>query len=63
MRDKQNKLQTQVKSERLDAVTNDTVREIENLLNNRPRKVLQFRTPMEVFNERRIQSSFVALPN
>ena len=51
------------KSERLDVVTDDTIREIENLLNNRPRKVLQFRTPMEVFNERRTQSSFVALRN
>lgn len=51
------------KNERLDAVTDDTVREIENLLNNRPRKVLQFRTPMEVFNERRTQSNFVALRN
>ena len=51
------------KNERLDAVTDDTVREIENLLNNRPRKVLQFRTPMEVFNARRTQSSFVALRN
>jgi len=49
------------KGKRLDAVTNDTVREIENLFNNRPRKVLQFRTPMEVFNERRTQSGFVAL--
>lgn len=51
------------KNERLDAVTDETVREIENLLNNRPRKVLQFRMPMEVFNERRTQSNFVALRN
>ena len=29
--------------QRLDAVGDGTVREIENLLNNRPRKVLQFR--------------------
>jgi transposase, IS30 family len=41
------------KYERLDSVTNKTLEEIENLLNNRPRKVLQFLTPIEVFNESR----------
>jgi IS30 family transposase len=49
------------KHERLDGVTHEAVEEIENLLNNRPRKVLQFRTPIEVFNQRRIESGFVAL--
>ncbi len=49
------------KHERLDKVTDETIAEIENLLNNRPRKVLQFRTPIEVFNQRRMESEFVAL--
>jgi len=49
------------KHERLDDVTNEVIEEIENLLNNRPRKVLQFRTPIEVFNQRRTESGFVAL--
>jgi IS30 family transposase len=49
------------KRERLDEVTQETIQEIENLLNNRPRKVLQFRTPIEVFNQRRMESGFVAL--
>ncbi len=49
------------KHERLDVVADEVVEEIENLLNNRPRKVLQFRTPIEVFNECRIKSAFVAL--
>ena len=38
------------KCQRLDEVTQEVVEEIEKLLNNRPRKVLQFRTPIEVFN-------------
>jgi IS30 family transposase len=49
------------KCQRLDTVTDETILEIENLLNNRPRKVLQFRTPIEVFNQRRMESEFVAL--
>lgn len=49
------------KSQRLEAVTDDAIEGIENLLNNRPRKVLQFRTPIEVFNQRRTESGFVAL--
>lgn len=49
------------KCQRLDEVTLEVVEEIEKLLNNRPRKVLQFRTPIEVFNERRKESAFVAL--
>lgn len=34
---------------------------IENLLNNRPRKVLNFRTPIEVFNQMRSAGQSVAL--
>jgi IS30 family transposase len=49
------------KYERLDDITEKAIEEIENLLNNRPRKVLQFRTPIEVFNHRRMESGFVAL--
>jgi transposase, IS30 family len=41
------------KQMRLDGVTEQTLREIEHLLNNRPRKILQFRTPEEVFQEKR----------
>ena len=41
------------KCERLDTVTKEAIVEIERLLNNRPRKVLQFRTPLEVFNAQR----------
>ena len=37
--------------ERVSKATDSQIEEIENLLNNRPRKVLQFRTPIEVFNE------------
>ena len=48
------------KHKRLDVIDNEIVKEIENLLNNRPRKVLQFRTPIEVFHERRMKSIFVA---
>ena len=39
------------KHQRLDEVTQETVQDVESLLNNRPRKVLQFRTPIEVFNQ------------
>ena len=49
------------KYQRLDGVTHEIAKGIENLLNNRPRKVLQFRTPIEVFNQRRTESGFVAL--
>lgn len=43
------------KYERLDLVTNEDVIRIEELLNNRPRKILQFRTPLEVFNAQRAE--------
>ena len=49
------------KCERLDVVVDEAVQMIENLLNNRPRKVLQFNTPIEVFNRRRTESAIVAL--
>lgn len=49
------------KNQRLDTVTDEEILEIENLLNNRPRKVLQYRTPIEVFNELRLESAFFAL--
>ena len=49
------------KCQRLDTVSNEDVLEIENLLNNRPRKVLQYRTPIEVFNDCRKASTVVAL--
>ena len=39
------------KQMRLDNVTDQAIEEIELLLNNRPRKILQFRTPIEVFEE------------
>jgi transposase, IS30 family len=35
----------------LNAIENEDVDRIENLLNNRPRKILQFSTPQEVFNK------------
>jgi transposase, IS30 family len=49
------------KCQRLDTVTDESILGIEHLLNNRPRKVLQYRTPIEVFNQRRMESGFVAL--
>ena len=49
------------KSKHLDKLDNEIVKEIENWLNNRPRKVLQFRTPIEVFHQSRMQSISVAL--
>jgi len=49
------------KGQRLDDVDHETITEIEKLLNDRPRKVLQFRSPIEVFNEYRKKSQLVAL--
>jgi len=40
------------KSAHFDVVSKEEIQKIEDLLNNRPRKVLQFLTPMEVFNSR-----------
>ena len=39
------------KSSTFDTVTDEKIQWIENRLNNRPRKVLQYRTPFEVFYE------------
>lgn len=39
------------KGQRLDKVTSDQVRKIQKLLNKRPRKLLGFRTPEEVYTE------------
>ena len=36
-------------------VSDEKVQEVESLLNNRPRKVLQFMTPLEVFCQRRAE--------
>ncbi len=49
------------KHQRLDNITNEVIVEIEHLLNNRPKKVLQYRTPLEVFNEYKSKSSLVAM--
>ena len=48
------------KSTSFDEVSDIQLNEIEKLLNNRPRKVLQFRTPIEVFNELSLGPVFVA---
>ena len=48
------------KSTRFDNITDEEVQRIEDLLNSRPRKVLGFRTPLEVFEEAR-SSTAVAL--
>ncbi|GHT94759.1 hypothetical protein FACS1894122_11690 [Alphaproteobacteria bacterium] len=42
-------------------VSDKKIREIENKLNNRPRKVLNFKTPREVFVANRIVSLLDAL--
>ena len=49
------------KNKRFDEVSEDNLKEIEKLLNNRPRKVLKFRTPEEVFNHLNQEASNVAL--
>jgi IS30 family transposase len=51
------------KKTRFDTLTEDEVKRVEDLLNNRPRKVLGYRTPLEVFNETRFGSPSVALQN
>jgi IS30 family transposase len=38
------------KGTRFEDITDEQIREVENYLNNRPRKCLNFLTPMEVFN-------------
>lgn len=49
------------KNKRFDEVSVDGLKEIENLLNNRPRKVLDYSTPEEVFNHLSKEASNVAL--
>ena len=44
-----------------DQINDDNLLQIEERLNNRPRKVLEFMTPIEAFNRLSIQSPFVAL--
>ena len=51
------------KKTRFDTLTKAEVQRVEDLLNNRPRKVLGYRTPLEVFNETRFGSPSVALQN
>ena len=49
------------KNKRFDGVSGGSLKEIESLLNNRPRKVLDFATPEEVFNHLSKEASNVAL--
>lgn len=49
------------KSTRFDDITNKDLKEVEDLLNNRPRKVLDFASPIEVFNRLSRESASVAL--
>lgn len=39
------------KSQRFDRVSNDDLKKVEVLLNNRPRKILNFSTPQEIFTQ------------
>lgn len=47
----------------LEDITQEDLDKIEFLLNSRPRKVLQFATPIEVFNSLKTESGSVALQN
>ena len=49
------------KAKRFDTITAEDVQKIEDLLNSRPRKILGFKTPMEVFDRARATQSKVAL--
>jgi len=51
------------KSQPFDEVTPEDLMEVEILLNNRPRKVLNFATPLEVFTQLSERPVFVALQN
>lgn len=46
------------KSSHFDKVSTEAIQQVEDLLNNRPRKILQFFTPAEVFNSRKTQPLF-----
>lgn len=45
------------KSALFEKISEEDIQQIEDLLNNRPRKALQFLTPLEVFNRQRAQKS------
>ncbi len=49
------------KNKRFDEITLEALEKVELLLNSRPRKVLYFETPLEVFNRLSIEASVVAL--
>ena len=49
------------KAKRFDTITAEDVQTVEDLLNSRPRKILGFKTPMEVFDRARVTQSKVAL--
>lgn len=49
------------KKKRFDEITKDELKKVEELLNNRPRKVLNFSTPAEVFNRLSREAESVAL--
>lgn len=49
------------KAQRFDVISKADLQKIEDLLNNRPRKVLHFRSPLEVFNQLAAKSSCGAL--
>ena len=51
------------KSKRFDEIFADELMEVEILLNNRPRKVLEFATPIEVFERLSVKPVNVALQN
>ena len=49
------------KHKRFDEISDIEIQIVEDLLNNRPRKVLNYETPLEVFNRLSIQTPLVAL--
>lgn len=49
------------KSKLFEEISENRLFEVETLLNSRPRKVLKYRTPIEVFNELTKKSKIVAL--
>lgn len=49
------------KKKRFDEITEDELKKVEELLNNRPRKVLNFSTPAEVFDRLSRETESVAL--
>lgn len=49
------------KTRRFDDISKEDLEKVEVLLNNRPRKVLEYETPLEVFNRLTTKSSCVVL--